>query len=329
MTGHLVQLGCEPLVSVVMANHCGAPFLATAIQSVLGQSHAKLELIVVDDASCDNSVEIIRSLAASDARLRLLALPQNCGPAAARNAGLDAAQGEWVAVVDADDLIEPDRLAQLLHLARAFQADIVADDLAFFMEGAAPHHRLLGGLELSEPTTITPEMLITERAAARGASVQFGYLKPMIRRQFAKTARYNEQLRIGEDYELLLRLVLEGARLCVTPQSFYHYRRHSASLSHRLSTDTARAMLQSHDDLARVYAARSPGIRAAFERRRQILSEQLAYEHLVEALKQRRFVPAANAVLRQPALLRHLAVSVRERLARRGHRSSYSVELSP
>ncbi|MDF2799852.1 MAG: hypothetical protein K0R85_2596 [Devosia sp.] len=262
-----------------MANYCGAPYLAPAIRSVLGQSHGKLELLVVDDASTDNSVEIIRAEAAADARVRLLALPQNGGPAKARNAALEAARGEWIAVVDADDL--------------------------------------LNGLQLQGPAIITPELLITQRAA-HGASVQLGYLKPLLRRELIRTRRYNEQLRIGEDYDLLLRLVLDGARLCVTPQSFYHYRRHSASISHRLSEGTARAMLASHDDLARAFGGASPGILAAFAQRRRTLREQLDYELLVAAIKQRRLGTAA-AMLRHPSLLRRLARSLRERLARKAH----------
>jgi succinoglycan biosynthesis protein ExoO len=300
-----------------MANYCGAPYLAPAIRSVLGQSHGKLELLVVDDASTDNSVEIIRAEAAADARVRLLALPQNGGPAKARNAALEAARGEWIAVVDADDLIDPDRLSQLLALAEAYEADIVADDLVFFIEGQAPHARLLNGLQLQGPAIITPELLITQRAA-HGASVQLGYLKPLLRRELIRTRRYNEQLRIGEDYDLLLRLVLDGARLCVTPQSFYHYRRHSASISHRLSEGTARAMLASHDDLARAFGGASPGILAAFAQRRRTLREQLDYELLVAAIKQRRLGTAA-AMLRHPSLLRRLARSLRERLARKAH----------
>ena len=307
-----------PLVSVVMANHCGAPYLAPAIRSVLAQSHRKLELLVVDDASTDNSLEVIRAEAVGDARVGLLALPQNGGPAKARNAALEAARGEWIAVVDADDLIDPDRLSQLLTLAEAYEADIVADDLLFFVEGQAPHARLLDGLQLQGPAIITPELLITQRAA-HGASVQLGYLKPLLRRELLRTRRYNEKLRIGEDYDLLLRLVLEGARLCVTPRSFYRYRRHSASISHRLSPAAAQTMLASHDDLVCAFAGASPGIRAAFAQRRRALREQLDYELLVAAIKQRRFGSAAAATLRHPSLLRRLARSLRERLARKAH----------
>ena len=134
----MTALPTLPLISVVMANFNGAPHLATAVQSVLAQSHQNLELILVDDASTDLSPSVIAELAHTDARIRTIVLDHNGGPGHARNAALEQARGEWVAIVDADDQIHPERFERLLHVARTAGADIVADDLLQFYEDRSP-----------------------------------------------------------------------------------------------------------------------------------------------------------------------------------------------
>ena len=99
-----------PLVSVIMpAYNCGN-FIAQAIQSVINQSIPDWELLVVDDCSTDDTVEVVRRLAAQDARVRFASLSQNGGPAEARNAAMRRASGRYVAFLDSDDLWETDKL---------------------------------------------------------------------------------------------------------------------------------------------------------------------------------------------------------------------------
>lgn len=82
-----------------------ARFIGKTIESVLAQTYSTFELIVVDDKSTDESVQIVESYARTDPRVRLIQMPRNAGaPAAPRNAGVAAATGEWVAFLDADDL---------------------------------------------------------------------------------------------------------------------------------------------------------------------------------------------------------------------------------
>src|SRR5260370_2079174 len=118
--------GPPPTVSIVMANYNGAAHLADAIQSAQSQSLRDLEIIVSDDASADDSIAIVTGLMAKDPRIRLVRGCHNGGPAAARNRALALAQGEWIAVMDSDDLMHPDRLRTLVELSRRAQADIVA-----------------------------------------------------------------------------------------------------------------------------------------------------------------------------------------------------------
>jgi succinoglycan biosynthesis protein ExoO len=311
-----VPAGIRPIVSVIMANHNGAAYLGEAIASVLAQTLDAIELIIADDASTDDSLAIVRSLMATDPRIRLVAAQSNGGPARTRNRALDLARGDWIAIVDADDVIAPHRLARLVGAGEARGVDIVADDLLYFVDGAEPHARLLQDAILAGPEQVTPEGFIAGKSQAGGA-VAFGYLKPLIRRSALAGLRYDETLRIGEDYDLLLRLLLGGAELCVLPEPMYHYRRHSRSVSHRLSVATVRAMIESQDRFVAGHGPFPARLALAFGQRRDALARRLDYEELVDDLKGRRLGAAFGALLSQPSLLLKLARSLNERLTRR------------
>lgn len=105
------------LVSVVMTAHNVAAYVEQAVVSVLRQSHANLELLVVDDASTDGTYAILQRLADADPRLRLLRLNTNLGTYFAKNWALQQAQGKYMFFQDADDISHPERLRLLLpHL---------------------------------------------------------------------------------------------------------------------------------------------------------------------------------------------------------------------
>lgn len=308
-------------VSVIMANYRGGEHLFAAIRSVLRQTHADLELIVSDDASPDDSVSLIRQAAAEDRRVRLIEATVNAGPAAARNRALDVADGEWIAVMDSDDLMHPQRLERLVSAAERHRADIVADDLVFFgVTVATSGQTLLQPLDQRDPLTVSTEVYL-RASGERSELPALGYLKPMIRRSRIGALRYAEELRIGEDYDFILRLLLAGARFVVLPDPMYLYRRHSASISHRLSEDAVAAMVAAHDRLA------SDGADAELlAERRGGLVELLRYEQLLTALRGRNYPQAMAQMVRHPPLLRRLARSVRERLARR---SAPTLERTP
>ena len=99
--------------------------LRESAQSVLDQSVESLELIVIDDLSTDDTAAVARDLAARDGRVRLIARNERGGPAAARNTGMAAARGRFIAFCDADDLWLPTKLERQLELAEASGASLI------------------------------------------------------------------------------------------------------------------------------------------------------------------------------------------------------------
>lgn len=114
----------DVLISVVMPNYNGHRFVEQAIDSVLSQTYQNFELLIVDDCSKDDSLQLIKRKAQSDSRIRVISLEKNAGVANARNVGIREAKGKYIALLDNDDLWTADKLERQLAIAEK-GADIV------------------------------------------------------------------------------------------------------------------------------------------------------------------------------------------------------------
>ncbi len=114
----------SPLISVLLPVFNAADALAGCLDSILAQQMEDFELVVVDDGSTDESCLIVESAMAADRRIRLLKCTHR-GIVAALNAGIDAAAGRYIARMDADDRMAPERLAKQLAMAAQLPAEFV------------------------------------------------------------------------------------------------------------------------------------------------------------------------------------------------------------
>lgn len=103
-----------PLVSVITPVHNAEQFIENTIQSVLEQSYSNLEMVLVNDASVDNSLAILEKYAAADSRIKVCNLDENGGAAIARNKGIDICSGEFVCFIDSDDTWQQEKISQQL-----------------------------------------------------------------------------------------------------------------------------------------------------------------------------------------------------------------------
>lgn len=301
-----------PRVSVIMANLNGAAHIAAAARSVLRQTETALELIISDDGSADDSLARARAAAAGDPRLVILTSETaRTGPAAARNRALSAARGHWVAIVDNDDAIHPERLERLINAAEADGADIAADDLLTFYDSVEkPPHAHLRGALAARPHWI--DAAAYERSnRLLGAGPALGYLKPVFRR--ALDAHYDETLRIGEDSELILRLMIGGAKFRLYPDLGYFYRKHDASISHRLDLAAIEALGVAH---AKLEAGASPDLLRELRAGAGARADAAAFTKLITALKARDFGGAISHAMARPSALILLKDPIRARLSK-------------
>jgi glycosyltransferase involved in cell wall biosynthesis len=186
----------KPLVSVIIPAYNAARTLETTVQSVYGQSLQDFEIVIVDDGSKDNTLEVARRIAASDSRIKVVA-QSNSGAAAARNAGIKAATGEYVAFLDADDLWLPQKLERQIALLNSEK------DAAAVQTGA---YYVNDDLEvLSVRPCVIPEDVLLETLLFRSFPALMSTL--LVKRSaFDKIGLLNTKLVILEDWELAIRL---------------------------------------------------------------------------------------------------------------------------
>ncbi len=248
--------------SVIIPVYNAEDFLLRAVRSVQEQTLAPLEILMVEDCSTDGTRDVVAKLAEADSRIRLLQTAQNGGPSAARNLGIDAAKGDWIATLDADDAFEPDRLRRLADLtAGAPEPDIVADDLLYYDAGA---HCPTGPAQATRGFTGRDITLADylRHNLADGKGADWGLLKPCFRRDFLirMNLRYPASMRHGEDFAFMVSLLESGARFTLLDEALYLYTQRSGAISRRVS-DLSRTSI-AYGALARsaLTLAREPGI---------------------------------------------------------------------
>lgn len=304
----------RPVVTVAIAAYNAAQFIAAAMASALEQTLADIEVVVVDDCSSDDTVGVTQAIADRDERVRVIRLADNGGPAAARNAALQMARGHWFAVLDSDDLYAPDRLGSLVAAADAGGADIVADNLLVFADDPRV------GTRLHLPDAVDGRWIESDDYFAQtrmfGGGLEYGYLKPIIRldRLRALDLRYDERLRIGEDDDFVARMLLGGMRYWLHPAPTYRYRRHSGSISHRLSSANARAMAQAASGL--VAAHPEPRHAPALRQRHRAFVRALAFVEFIDDLKHGQWRAGFRRALKNPGMLPLLRMPLRGQLKR-------------
>jgi len=205
-----------PTFSVVIAAYNAAGTVGEAIDSALRQTRPPVEVIVVDDGSTDDTAAAIGPYLD---RIVYLRRP-HAGVASARNAALERATGEFIAVLDADDTYLPERLEALATLAAARpDLDILCTDA--FLE---VDRRIVGRFGEDTPfEVVNQRAAIIERCFCAA---------PAFRRSTVLSAgAYDESMRTAEDWELVLRLLFGGAAAGLVDEPLYRYRIHPASLT--------------------------------------------------------------------------------------------------
>ena len=309
----------QPDVSFVIAAFNAEASLARAVQSALDQRDVSVEVIVVDDCSSDGTVGIARGFPPD--RVQVIALERNSGPGGARNAGFDAAQGRWIAVLDSDDTVYPNRAGRMIRRGEKLSAQIVVDNLDVVQEMKA--REAAGQRETMFPSALLAglsEISLADFIAANlmfERTFSFGYMKPIFERAFLEdhALRYDETLRVGEDYILLASALAEGGRCVVEPSVGYSYHVRTGSISRVLELQHVASMLAADATFLRDHQL-DASARAAQARRTRSLEEAAAFLVLVQHLKDRAPLKAVGAALRDPVALRHLKMPIAARLRR-------------
>lgn len=222
-----------PRVSIVIPAYNASETILEALDSARSQTLEEIEILVIDDASTDSTAAIVLARAADDPRIQLHRLASNSGPAAARNAGLAKATGEWIALLDADDSFSPERLERLLEMSAGGEV-LVADNLNLYDR----HAQKIVSLGI-RPDLLGTGMRLDGREFVdrcktnQPGAVDFGLLKPLIRTAHIRAygLSYDVSMRYGEDFQFYLDVLLAGGTMLVLPEAHYQYTERVGTIS--------------------------------------------------------------------------------------------------
>jgi len=210
--------GSEIKVSVVVPVHNGATWIHETLNSICSQSMTNLEVVLVDDASTDNLLGVLKEY--SDPRINVYHMDQNVGVSAARNFGIDKARGQYIAFCDSDDLCMPNRMAiQLNYLEMHPEIDVCGSAFTLF--------------DREDLITVSHPISHEEIGVALLRGNCFGLSTVMARRSVFELRKFDPNLSVSEDYDLWTRLVLSGYKVSNLEDVLVKYRIHSHQLSHR------------------------------------------------------------------------------------------------
>lgn len=216
-----------------------AEFLQRAVEMLQSQTLKEWELILVDDASSDNTEVVAKSLMVNEPRITFEKNSENRGPSYSRNRAIELAKGKWIAIVDADDTITANRLDKMMKEAVDRKLDMIADNQEWvnaesgeFMRNLFPANFKQYNSDVNIKTYLNSISKITPK-------ITYGIIQPLINCEFIRNnnIRYNEDIRYGEDTVMYFDCLLHGARLGLMPDVMYtYYKRKKRNVSHSLHT---------------------------------------------------------------------------------------------
>lgn len=196
-----------------MPVHNALPHLDAAVESIISQTFADFEFIILDDASTDGSTERLKRWAKRDKRIRLLEVEENLGPVRSSNMVAQAASAPFVARMDADDISYPERLAEQIQLLREYPDVGLVASLCDMIDSKGKKMRDPEVWRLSRPSVFVP--------FAHGAT--------MYRRSiFEQVGGYRQECEYWEDQDLVIRMAAVS-RVAIIPRPLYRVRQSTTS----------------------------------------------------------------------------------------------------
>lgn len=307
-------MSINPEVSVIIPAYNTSTYIGRAIESALGQTLKNIEVIVVDDHSTDNTLEVVKSF--TDERLKVFVNSENLGVGATRNRAIKEARGNWIAVLDSDDWYAPQRLERLVQVADQENADMIADDLYLIKDGEeAPWSTLIKESGESMPTIKQIDSVYFVETDVYGKKgMHLGISKPLFKREFLiqEDIQYNTNIKVTEDFWLALTCLVRGGHFFLVPEPYYFYLARSGSLvyTNKITSLTqncqaTRAFLEKEQIFRK-----SPRLADALSANYQVLKRYLAYYHVIEPLKNKKFLTALKEIVYNPYFFVHLYLNI-------------------
>lgn len=295
-------MSATPKVSVITPAYKVARYIGQAIESVQAQTLTDWEMIIVDDASPDETVQVVQRYL-DDPRIKLLQNEQNMGAGYTRNRALDAAQGEWIAVLDADDWYAPQRLEKLVRFAEEWNAQMVSDFTLFVAEDGTISSCKWSeyGTNPRNPRWYTVDEVIRTHPA----------FKPVVIRSFleSKQIRYNPAIRQSQDYAFQVEILIKGGRFALFPEGMYYYRFYAGFITKTYSSKIHhfRQTIEYLSGLPETTLKQRKLLEFAYNRQRSRVEYSQFFSSITESIKSRDWLTACKLACANPKFCLKLA----------------------
>lgn len=264
----------NPLVSLVVPVYNAGDYLNVCVNSLVRQTYANLQIILVDDGSTDGSAGICDEWCSKDDRITVIH-QSNKGVSAARNVGISMAQGQWLEFVDSDDWLEPGAVEESLGLAQRSHAQLVIFNYRTVSDGDTPDtvhgissdYRIRNGVLSLEKTL---DYLLAY-FGVKGYVWNKFFSRALIEQQ---GLRFDSKIRMCEDLLFNVEYALAATTTVSTNQCLYNYRNNPNSVSHLVDLGSVSTCLEAHERMMSIVPASSlPLVQASYA----ILAEELLF----------------------------------------------------
>lgn len=272
-----------PEISVIIPVFNAAPFLQESIESILNQSYSNFELIVLNDKSTDESLEIIKKLQAKDNRIIIIDKEQNVGPANLRNEGINAAKGTYIALMDADDIAAPTRFEKQIAIFKN-NPEIGVCGTWFTFFGSEKNKIIKHN---TNHDTIKVSFL---------HSCNIGNPTVMFKKEVLSDLKFDNDYVPVEDYDLWSRL-LAKTNFYNIPESLLDYRQHNNNISKTKIDNVNRAVRNVKINQLQNLGIDSTDPKIDFYLNAVSFKKRLSPEEIIETINASKFLLSQNEKL--------------------------------
>lgn len=210
----------KELLSIIVPVYNNASYLRQTLRTILQQTYRDFELILVDDGSTDDSLTVCKEMAEQDSRIRIIE-KENGGVSSARNCGLEAAKGKYIAFVDGDDCLDTEMYEQMIAVLQKEQAN--------FVNCRVIKENTFHPIPYQDCTVTVHDRPLT-CLSKKGHFIDSS-LNKMYLRAFIGETRFDETISYSEDKLFVTELFFKAKRIAMMDHVFYHYIQHKDSLS--------------------------------------------------------------------------------------------------
>lgn len=213
----------SPLISVIVPVYNVEQYLEECVDSIIEQTYKNLEIILVDDGSLDRCPEICESYKDKDNRIVVIH-QENQGLSAARNSGILAAKGEFIAFVDSDDYINRHTYEKMIKAQQEYEADIVACGVKVFNDGEKPEEKVTSDVSIYSVSEVLKTYLYDD------SNISVIACNKLYRRKAFDNVLF-EKGRLFEDFIPITKIIISSSKIVSVDSELYYYRHRENSIN--------------------------------------------------------------------------------------------------